>query len=260
MSTYALQPNVIATDSLQTRLDVNARYGSFNFHEWILEQLDVKPGMDVLDVGCGTGIHALEALEILNGKGSVSAMDLSLASVALLNEKASTHKNSQTTVGDMKDLASLISNKFKVKKYDLAYSIYALWYCSDHFAVLDAMRKSLKPKGRLLVCTPNEPNGLREVIKLLGHPRPDLDQVTNFGPNVLEPYFRAYFDSVVIHLRRNMMRITNVEDVLRFYKSTGYYDAQIAKKLKKRVEMDIEVNGFFAFEKNVYLIEGVLSE
>jgi len=257
MGVYSSHANVTATGSLNTRLEINQKYGAFDFHQWVISRLAFRPGADVLDVGCGTGVQALRALEAVGESGSVSATDLSAGSVDTLKKNAANYRNLDTLVGDMKDLAGMIAEKFRVKRYDLAYSVYALWYSTDHFGVLDAMRNSLKPGGRLVVCTPNAPNGLRETIKRLGQPRPELDQATNFGPNVLEPYFRAYFDSIVIHLRRNAMHITDVEDVLRFYRSTGYYDAQLEPRLKKHAELEIELNGYFLFEKNNYLIEGI---
>lgn len=257
MPSYSSHINVTATDSLENRLEINAKYGPFNFHEWLLSRVGFRPGMDILDVGCGTGIHAMAALKALGGRGTVSAMDLSADSVKILKENGAGHSNLDAVVGNMKDLAAIIANQFHIKRYDLIYSVYALWYCPDHFGVLDAMRGALKPGGRLVVCTPNAPNGLREAIKRLGHPRPDLDQVTNFGSNVLEPYFRAYFDETVIHLRRNILRITSTDDVLRFYKSTGYYDPAIARQLESLAKLEIEMNGYFAFEKNIYFIEGI---
>jgi SAM-dependent methyltransferase len=257
MALYNSHINVTATDSLQNRLEINEKYGSLNFHEWLLSRVGFRPEMDILDVGCGTGIHAIAALRALRGKGTVSAMDLSADSVQILKANGAGYSNLDAVVGDMKDLGAIIGNQFRIKRYDLTYSVYALWYCPDHFGVLDAMRRALKPAGRMVVCTPNFPNGLRESIKRLGHPRPDLDQITNFGSNVLEPYFRAYFDETVIHLRRNLLRITDTDDVLRFYKSTGYYDQAIAAQLESLAKREIETNAYFGLEKNIYLIEGI---
>lgn len=259
MAPYSSHANVTATGSLTTRLAINQKYGAFDFHEWVLSHLAFRPGLDILDVGCGTGVHAIKALGIMNNTGSVSAMDLSVDSIAVLRENASAYHNLEATAGDMGDLDRIIHEKFHHQSYDLAYSVYALWYARDHFGVLDTMRKFLRPGGRLLICTPNAPNGLRELLKRLGQPRPELDQVTEFGPNVLEPYFRAYFDDVSISLRRNLLRITEIGDAIEFYRSTGYHDPSVEPRLKAQVELEIGLNGFFAFEKNNYLISGSVS-
>jgi SAM-dependent methyltransferase len=253
---YREHPNVTATASLDTRLQINARYAAFDFHSWVTAGLAPKPGMDVLDVGCGTGAHALRVLGLLDGDGALCAFDLSADSVAQLRRQAAGAANLHTAVGDMRDAAEIIG-RFPVRRYDLAYAIYALWYSPDHHATLEAMRLSLKPAGRLVVCTPNAPNGLRETLKRLGLKRPELDQATQFGPNLLEPYFRAHFDDVRICLRRNELRITSAEDVLAFFRAAGYYEPSLEPGLQRQAATEIASRGYFAFEKNNYLIEGL---
>jgi len=249
-------PNVTSRDSLATRLDLNARYASFDFHRWVLDRLAIQEGTDVLDVGCGNGAQALVAAKSVGRTGSVSAMDLSEKSIEELREKASDLSNIDAQVGDMKDLAQIIARDFKVKTYDLAYSIYALWYASDHIGVLEAMRQSLKPGGRLIVCTPNYPNGLRELVKRVGKPLPHLDQINNFGPNVLEPYLRTFFQQVTIHLRKNDLRIPTADDAIKFYRATAYYAPDLEAVVRRHVQLEIETAGHFKFEKNNYLIVG----
>src|SRR5712692_3742238 len=70
---YREHANVTATDSLKARLDINSKYGAFNFHQWAISHMQISPGMDLLDVGCGTGVQALLALDLVGGTGSVSA-------------------------------------------------------------------------------------------------------------------------------------------------------------------------------------------
>src|SRR5687767_2929675 len=144
MAVYSSHVNVTATDSLNVRLEINKKYGAFDFHDWVIGKLAFRPGMDVLDVGCGTGVQATRALQAVGNTGSVSATDLSASSVETLKRNAAGAPNLDTVVGDMKDLARMIASEFRVKKYDLAYSVYALWYSTDHSGVLDAMRNSLK--------------------------------------------------------------------------------------------------------------------
>jgi SAM-dependent methyltransferase len=252
---YRELQNVTATDSLETRLEINARYAAFDFHAWVIERLAPRPHMDVLDVGCGTGVHALRILDVFGANGTVSAFDLAADSVMELRRKAGDVAKLYSVVGDMKDTLQIIA-RFPVCRYDLAYSVYALWYSPDHHVTLDAMRLSLKPRGRLVVCTPNAPNGLRETLKRCGFRRPELEQATHFGPNVLEPYFRAHFEDVRIFMRRNVLRITSTDDVLAFFRATGYYDPALEAYLKRQAEIEIEYRGYFAFEKNNYLIEG----
>jgi len=40
---------------LLTRIDIHEKYGSANIDAWTTDLLKPKPGMKILDVGCGAG-------------------------------------------------------------------------------------------------------------------------------------------------------------------------------------------------------------
>lgn len=250
------QSNITDNSSLNTRLDLNHRYGKFDFDSWVAENYHFSEGMDVLDVGCGNGAQALQALAAVGSRGSVSAIDISKESVDQMMAMARSPSNLEGVVADMRDLALVIRDRFKVRRYDVAHSTYALWYAGEHVRVLEAMRSALKPNGRLIVTTPGHPNGLRELVKRLGKPTPLLDPVTSFGPNVLAPYFQSSFVDVKIHLRRNYIDIPSAEEVLRFFRATAYYFQDIESRLMRQVQLEIDERGFFRFEKNNYMIIG----
>jgi len=44
--------------------------------DWILRQVGVRPGMDVLDLGCGPGSFSLAAAGLVGPEGSVYAVDI----------------------------------------------------------------------------------------------------------------------------------------------------------------------------------------
>ena len=49
------------TNDLLTRIDIHNKYGGRDIDEWMLSVLDLKPGMKILDVGCGGGKHRKDA-------------------------------------------------------------------------------------------------------------------------------------------------------------------------------------------------------
>jgi ubiquinone/menaquinone biosynthesis C-methylase UbiE len=248
--------NITSNKSLQTRLNANRTFGDFDFHAWIYEHYAFAPGMDVLDVGCGSGVQAIEALERVGAKGSVTAVDLSPASIEQLERASGGLPNLQVEVGDMRELASLIAARFRVKQYDLAHSTYALFYAREHRAVLEAMRHALKPRARMIVTTPVGPNGLRQLVNELGFQTPELEPIDRFGTRVLEPYFRAAFHRVEILLGRNLLRIPTADAVAALYRSTAYYFPDAEESLLRIVRAQIASHGHFAFEKNAYMIIG----
>src|SRR6202022_1775481 len=99
----------------------------------------------------------------LGCNGSVTALDLTSESIAQLLTSSGAPTNLQAEVADMRELARLIAERFRVKRYDLAHSTYALFYAHDHLPVLEAMRSALKSGARMIVTTPAGPNGLRKL-------------------------------------------------------------------------------------------------
>jgi ubiquinone/menaquinone biosynthesis C-methylase UbiE len=248
--------NITSNKSLQTRLNANRVFGSFDFHAWVYKHYAFAPGMDILDVGSGNGAQAIEALKRVGPNGSITALDLSPESIAQLIASSGAPANLQAMVGDMRELARLIAKRFRVKRYDLAYSTYALFYALDHLPVLEAMRSALKSGARMIVTTPVGPNGLRQLVNQLGFVTPELDQMDRFASSVIEPYFRAVFARVDIQIGRNLLRIPSVKAFAALYRSTAYYFPEAEDSLLHIVRAEIAAHGHFAFEKNAYMIIG----
>ena len=249
--------NITNNDSLNTRLHANQNFGSLDFHSWVFQNCAFQKGMDVLDVGCGNGKQVLEALRVLGSSGSVSALDISEASVSDLRAQVGEAPNLELVLADMRNLGALISDTFRVKRYDLAHSTYALFYGIEHINILESMRKALKPGGRLVVTTPVGPNGFRQLVNRLGWNTPQLAQIDNFGAHVLEPYFRSCFPQVNIQIRRNELRLPSLDAVRALYRSTAYHFEEAEPAVLRYVAAEIEAKGHFAFEKNAYMIEGI---
>lgn len=250
--------NITSNDSLHTRLHANKNYGSFDFHSWVFGNCAFQPGMDILDVGCGNGAQVKEALRALDGSGSVTALDISEDSVAELRQGVGERPNLELVVADMRDLGKMVEDRFRVKRYDLVHSTYALFYGREHIAILESMRQVLKPGGRLMVTTPVGPNGLRQTINRMGFATPQLAQIDSFDAYVLEPYFRSCFDQINVQYRRNLLKLPSVEETLKLYRSTAYHFEEAEAPLARLVEAEIAAKGYFAFEKNAYMIEGLL--
>jgi ubiquinone/menaquinone biosynthesis C-methylase UbiE len=252
----ASEERVTGTDFLEKRLEINKSYASADFDAWLFERLKVKAGEDILDVGCGSGAQTVPFSRLVSPGGSVMALDLSADSVALLKTRVGPQASVEAVAADMASLATLIRDQFRVKRYDLVHSSYALYYSPERMHVLDTMRAALKRGGRCAVFTPNSPHGLVELAaRFTKVPETVYDSLA-FGANVLKPYFDSSFQRVEVHHFDNLISLPSAELVLEFYRQTTYYNQQAETPMRDFVQAAIAKTGAFQYEKHGYLIIG----
>jgi ubiquinone/menaquinone biosynthesis C-methylase UbiE len=248
------------TEFLEKRIEINRAYSSVDFDRWLSERLDVAPGEDILDVGCGSGAQTIPFSQAVGAGGSVSAVDISAESIDLLKQRLQPGARVQAVAADMATLARLVADVFAVKRYDLVHSSYALYYSPERLAVLDTMRASLKQGGRCAIFTPDAPHGLVELAGRFSAVPKEVHDSLSFGPGVLEPYFRRHFPRVEIHRFHNVVTLPKADTLIDFYRQTTYYDADAEPQIRAIADREIARTGNYQYEKNGFLIIGYAYE
>ena len=75
------------TDDLAKRIDIHSRFGSRDIDEWMLEILNLQPGIKILDVGCGSGKQCFSYYHHLNGQVEITGTDVSESLLAEARNK-----------------------------------------------------------------------------------------------------------------------------------------------------------------------------
>jgi ubiquinone/menaquinone biosynthesis C-methylase UbiE len=135
---------------LLTRIDIHEKYGSANIDVWTNELLQPKPGMNILDVGCGAGKLCFLFDDYTKGAAKITGGDFSEE----LLEKARA-KNAER--GSNVEFQFLDFNKpfaFADGTFDLCTSAFAIYYASDLDFTFGEAHRVLKPGGRLFVSGP----------------------------------------------------------------------------------------------------------
>ncbi len=116
----------------------NMEYGHGDVVAQVLEQLNIRPGFQVLDLGCGIGW----ATRLLAGRAAgvqAIGVDVSPVMVAEAEKLSSLRIRARYEVGSFEDL------DFKDGKFDLVFSMEALYYSPDLPKALQEIQRVLKP-------------------------------------------------------------------------------------------------------------------
>jgi len=120
--------------------------------EWMIKEYLTNPKMKILDVGCGTGRHAINLAT--RGYENITAVDLSPSMIGAAKE-AARNKNVQVDfrVGDARELP--FENEFDAAICLCEGAFGLLENDAENYKVLKAIHKSLKKHGIFILTTLN---------------------------------------------------------------------------------------------------------
>jgi ubiquinone/menaquinone biosynthesis C-methylase UbiE len=132
------------------------RFLDSGFRRWmqpaerIIRRSGIKPGMRVLEVGCGSGAYTTFVARAVGPKGRVYALDIQPAMLAQLSRKLERPENSDITNVELVK-ASAYELPFEDASVDLVYMITVLPEIPEPGKALDECIRILKNSGILAV-------------------------------------------------------------------------------------------------------------
>ena len=130
--------------------------------EALVATLDVTPGLDVLDLGCGDGTTAVPEAQL---GANVLGVDIAENLVAAGNARAEQFglANLRFQWGDATDLKDLADDSF-----DLVVSIFGAMFAPRPFDVAKEMVRVTRPGGRIVMGNwiPNDPTFVAQLLRV----------------------------------------------------------------------------------------------
>lgn len=120
----------------------------------------IKPGMSVLDFGCGPGYFTIEMAKKLEGSGKVFAADLQKGMLDIVKEKIS-----DKPIEDKVKLHQCSENVIGIEeKVDFILAFYVIHEIPDKEIFFDEVKNILNPDGRILIVEPKFHVNKREFL------------------------------------------------------------------------------------------------
>jgi SAM-dependent methyltransferase len=114
------------------------------------QRAGIRPGMRVLDVGCGPGYAAFDLAQLVTATGAVVGVDEAAGFVAHANEQARARALPQLrcVTGDVQRLGAVVRDE---APFDLAYARWVLCFVRDPAAVVRGVAAALARGGHFVI-------------------------------------------------------------------------------------------------------------
>lgn len=116
-------------------------------HQRVLEMSDLRPGEEILDVACGTGLVTLPAADRVGPEGRVTAVDLSDDMIERLRER--TKRNDLDGRVDVERM-NAESLELDDESFDAALCSLGLMYVPNPDRALEELHRVVRPGGRVV--------------------------------------------------------------------------------------------------------------
>lgn len=242
----------IDTSALRSRAHINANKAKYDLEEWMIPILPPLRGLQVLDLGCGTGKQIFRLAQLVSDEGWILGVDVSQEAVNDVSKRAINEKLPWIEVQRMAldDCLDRLSGR----RFDLIISSYAIYYSKNPIALLKGLHSLLTVRGSVFVCGPAKGTNIEIVNLVNSFNLCDADQLTPIGDflsyeNIQEISLK--YSSFKVLPLDNQILFDNVDDVMLWWKHHNSFVSSVATRVENYLHMHFETNNSFRLTKNV---------
>lgn len=251
------------TNDLLKRIDIHSQYGARDIDAWMLEVLNLHPGIKILDIGAGAGKQCFSFYHHLKGQADITGTDVSSS---LLDQAREENKK----IGNAVHFELLDFNeKFNLPSdtYDLISVCFAIYYAQNIPFTISEMHRVLKPGGHLFSTGPMPTNKqvFYDIIReATGKPIPPMPGSSRYASEIFGT-MQELFSQTEQHIFENPLTFTSVEPFMVYTRASMSEDRRlwnslfethdefekVMNQIEKAVRLRIEKDGQIVMTKVV---------
>ena len=207
---YQNATNINARIALHRDFSVNPE----GWFPWLFRQMPLKPGMKVLELGCGNGALWLENLSHIPSEISILLSDSSEGMVREVQHKLSEDQRFSFQTIEMDHIP------YPDQSFDLVISNHVLFYSNDLDQTLREIRRVLKPEGTFAASTYGAKH-MKEITQMVQEFNPEIrlaaeNLYDQFGLENGEAILKPYFGSVISRRYEDSIEISEADPLISY--------------------------------------------
>ncbi len=213
------------TSDLATRIDIHNKYGGRDIDQWMLDLLQLRKNIRILDVGCGAGKQCFSFYNYLKGDASITGGDVNASLLSQARKENGKYNNKVNFI----ELNFNQSFQFEDKQFDLVSCCFAIYYAENIPSTISEMHRILKPSGRLFTTGPMPTNKalFYDIIReATGKTIPPMPGSSRYGSQILDAV-KSLFSKTEVTIFENPLTFTSVDPFIAYTRASLSEDRKL---------------------------------
>lgn len=196
--------------NLNTRISIHSKYSTnkMGFGNWIVSNYEIKEGMRILELGCGTGDMWKEHMKLLDNVSEIVLTDFSAGMLQSAKDLLGNHQNISYEVVDIQNIP------YEDNSFDIVIANMMLYHVPDIHKGLEEVGRVLKTDGSFYCATYGE-NGIVEYISSLLKPYDVEEKINkNFTLQSGKEILSFHFRTINRYDYEDALEVTDIDDLI----------------------------------------------
>lgn len=217
--TDAVKAQYATSNKLDTRISFHDKYSTNKqgFGNWIVSNYDIREGMRVLELGCGTGSDWFGHEDIIDRCEKLVLTDFSEGMLETVKENLGERDNVEYRQADIQNL------EFDDNSFDVVIANMMMYHVPDQEKAIKEVRRVLKDGGAFYCATFGEHNFNDTLFDWLQSSGEGHKANHNFTLQNGKEKLAAAFNDVRVLRYEDSLHITDIEDLVGYLMSLASF-------------------------------------